>query len=197
MPSIVDLPPPPSPNGKEVLVPPTRDDWRAWLETNPDRAEGIWVVFRKPSSQLEGPVYDQLVEEALCFGWIDSLTKRVDDERTIQWYSPRRKGGIWSTLNKRRIERLIEAGLMHERGLAAIEAAKADGSWSQADDVEALIVHPDLEEAFAANPAARAAYEALPPSHKKQYLWAIYSAKRPETRAKRISWTIEQLSDSE
>lgn len=194
MPSIVALPPPPSPNGKEVLVPPTRAAWRAWLESHPERTEGIWVVFRKPTSSLEGPVYDELVEEALCFGWIDSLTKRVDDDRTIQWYSPRRKGGIWSALNKERIERLTAAGLMHERGLAVIEAAKADGSWSRYDAVEALIVPPELEEAFAANPAARAAYEALPPSHKKQHLWEIYSAKRPETRAKRIERTVERLA---
>lgn len=152
------------------------------------------MVFRKPTSQVEGPIYDELVEEALCFGWIDSLTKRVDADRTIQWYSPRRKGGIWSQLNKQRIQRLTDAGLMHERGQTVIDAAKADGSWSQFDAAEALIVPSDLEEAFTSAPAARAAYEALSPSIRKQHLWSIYSAKRPETRAKRIETLIEQLT---
>src|SRR5690606_16272325 len=131
----------------------------------------------------------------LCFGWIDSLTKRVDGDRTIQWYSPRRKGGIWSQLTKERIERLTASDQMTERGLAAVEAAKADGSWSQYDDVEALVIHSDVKEAFAVAPAAHAAFEALPPSLRKQHLWQVYSAKRPETRAKRITEMIRLLTE--
>jgi uncharacterized protein YdeI (YjbR/CyaY-like superfamily) len=188
-----DLPDPPSPNGKEVFTPAWRSDWRDWLNLHPDRHEGLWIVYRKKSSTLEGPTYDDLVEEALCFGWIDSLTRRVDDERMMQWFSRRRPGGLWSALNKRRIERLVAEGLMTERGQAAIDAARADGSWSQTDEVDALIIPPDLEAAFAAAPNARAAYEALPDAVKKQHLWWVHSAKRSTTRAQRIEGLVRLL----
>lgn len=191
---IVDLPAPDSPNGKQVVTPASRPDWRAWLSAHPDRAEGTWVVYRKRSSDLEGPVYEDLVEEALCFGWIDSVTRRVDDDRMIQWFSPRRRGGIWSRLNKERIERLEREGAMTPAGWAAIERARADGSWSQADDMEALIVPPDLEAAFSENPVARTAYENASNSVKKQMLWTVYSAKRPDTRQRRIDEVIRQLA---
>jgi uncharacterized protein YdeI (YjbR/CyaY-like superfamily) len=189
-----DLAPPASPNDKDVLTPSSRAEWRSWLTSNSERQDGLWVVHRKKSSKLEGPSYDELLEEALCFGWIDSQSHRVDEDRKIQWFSPRRPGGLWSALNKSRIARLQADGLMTEVGQATIDRAKADGSWSQYDVVDALIVPSDLEAALAAAPAARVAYEGLIESAKKQHLWAIYSAKRPETRAKRISDVIRQLS---
>lgn len=191
---IDDLEDPPSPNGKEVVTPGSRSAWRDWLASNPDRWEGVWVVYRKKSSELEGPGYDDLVEEALCFGWIDSQSRRVDGDRVIQWFSPRRKGGLWSARNKERIERLERTGLMTAAGRAMIEEAKADGSWSQTDDVDALIVPPDLEAALG-SAGAKAAYEALADSVKRQYLWWISSAKRPVTRAARIAETVHRLSD--
>ncbi|HEX5696434.1 MAG TPA: YdeI/OmpD-associated family protein [Acidimicrobiia bacterium] len=189
-----DLDDPSSPNGKEILTPPTRAAWRVWLASNPERHEGLWVVYRKKSSNLEGPIYDDLVEEALCFGWIDSQTRRVDDDRVIQWFSPRRKGGLWSTINKARIERLVEQGLMTEAGQSAIDAAKADGSFTQADEVDALIVPADLEAALDAAPGAKTAYQALADSAKRNYLWWIHTAKRADTRAGRIEETIRRLS---
>jgi uncharacterized protein YdeI (YjbR/CyaY-like superfamily) len=192
-----DLDIPASPNGKEVLVPPSRADWRSWLASHADRDEGLWIVYRKKSSKLEGPDYDDLVEEALCFGWIDSRSRRVDDRRMIQWFSPRRKGGLWSALNKQRIERLVEQGLMTEAGWTAINQAKADGSWSQTDEVDALVVPSDLRAAFDAAPGAEAAYLALTDSSKRQYLWWIHSAKRPATRTKRIEETIRRISAGE
>lgn len=191
-----DLGLPPSPNGKEVMIPATRAEWRSWLSTNPNRGEGLWIVYRKKSSKLDGPVYDDLVEEALCFGWIDSQSRRADDDRIIQWFSPRRKGGLWSALNKQRIERLIRDGCMTEAGLAAIDAAKEDGSWSQTDEVDALMMPHDLVSAFDAAPQARSAFAALKPSEQKQYLWWIHSAKRPETRAGRIAETVQRLTAS-
>ena len=197
MTTIADLEVPASPNGKDVLVPPSRGEWRRWLASNPDRTAGIWVVYRKKSSDLTGPTYDDLVEESLCFGWIDSQVRRVDGDRVMQWYSPRRAGGIWSALNKDRIERMVDEGLMTDRGRAAIDMAKADGSWSQFDDVDALVVPADLGEALAATPEAGEAYEALSDSATKQYLWWIHSAKRPETRAQRITETIRQLQSRE
>lgn len=197
MTNVADLEPPQSPNGKEVLVPVSRAAWREWLNDNTDRHEGLWVVFASGSSEVEGPTYDELVEESLCFGWIDSLTKRVDADRRIQWFSPRRKGGIWSAFNKQRIERLTEAGLMAPPGQAAIDAAKADGSWTQYDDVDALVVPADLEQAFDNAPAAREAYENSSKSAKKQFLWQVYSAKREDTRANRIRTLIGELSASD
>jgi uncharacterized protein YdeI (YjbR/CyaY-like superfamily) len=191
---ITDLDEPASPNGKEVLTPGRRGEWRRWLAGNPDRGEGLWLVYRKKSSEVEGPVYDDLVEEALCFGWIDSQVRRVDDDRVMQWFSPRRKGGLWSLLNKERIARLVEAGLMTEAGQAVIDAAKADGSWSQADDVDALVVPDDLEAALAAEPLARAGYEVLPDSQKRQHLWWIHTAKKEATRSDRIDELIRLLA---
>jgi uncharacterized protein YdeI (YjbR/CyaY-like superfamily) len=192
-----DLDDPSSPNGKDVLTPPSRADWRSWLSSNPDRQEGLWIVYRKKSSSLDGPVYDDLVEEALCFGWIDSQTRRVDDDRLMQWFSPRRKRGLWSALNKERIERLVKGGLMTEIGQTTIDTAKADGSWFQTDEVDALIVPPDLKAALDADPQAEAAYRALNDSAKRQYLWWIVSAKRPATRANRIEETIRRLAAGE
>ena len=191
---IDDLDDPTSPDGKDVLAPSTRTGWRGWLASNLDRQEGLWIVYRKKSSSLDGPVYDDVVEEALCFGWIDSRVRRVDDDRVMQWFSPRREGGLWSAVNKERIDRLVSAGLMTEVGQAAIDRAKADGSWSQLDQVDALIVPPDLRTALDATPDAGVAYEALGDSAKKQYLWWIQSAKRPATRADRIKETIRRLS---
>ena len=191
---IDDLGDPSSPDGKDVLAPPTRGDWRGWLASHSDRREGLWIVYRKKSSSIDGPIYDDLVEEALCFGWIDSRVRRVDDDRIMQWFSPRREGGLWSAVNKERIERLISGGLMTEVGQAAIDRAKADGSWSQLDQVDALIVPPDMQTALDATPGAVAAYESLGDSAKKQYLWWIHSAKRPATRADRIEETIRRLS---
>jgi uncharacterized protein YdeI (YjbR/CyaY-like superfamily) len=151
-------------------------------------------VHRKKSSDLEGPMYDDLVEEALCFGWIDSVTHRVDDDRMLQWFSPRRPGGLWSALNKERIDRLEREGLMAEPGRAAIERAKADGSWSQTDEVDALVVPADLAAAFEAAPAAKVNYDGLADSAKRQLLWSVYSVKRPETRARKIAELIRTLS---
>jgi uncharacterized protein YdeI (YjbR/CyaY-like superfamily) len=191
---IDDFDDPMSPDGKEVLVPRSRSGWRRWLASNSQRQDGLWIVYRKKARNLDGPVYADLVEEALCFGWIDSRVRRVDDDRVMQWFSPRRSGGLWSAVNKERIARLIASGDMTARGQAAIDQAKADGSWSQLDDVDALIVPLDLRTALQAVPDVEAAYEALSDSDKKKYLWWIHSAKRPATRANRIQETIRRLS---
>lgn len=197
MTNVADLELPDSPNGKDVFVPPSRAEWRTWLSAEADRSDGLWLVYRKKSSSLDGPLYHELVEESLCFGWIDSVTKRVDDDRVIQWFSPRHKGGIWSALNKARIERLMSQGVMAERGQRVIDEAIADGSWSQYDDVEALVVHEDLREALDGAPNARDAWEALSPSTRKQYLWQVYSAKRAETRSTRIEALLQELSSDD
>jgi uncharacterized protein YdeI (YjbR/CyaY-like superfamily) len=188
-----DLPEPPSPNGREVLTPATRSDWRRWLARHPERTDGVWVVHRKKTSDLTGPDYDDLLDESLCYGWIDSQGRRVDDDRMIQWYSPRRPGGLWSAPNKQRIDRLVRDGRMTPAGQAAIDRAKDDGSWSQTDEVDALVVPPDLAAALAASPEATAAYERASESVRKRYLWWVHSARRPATRATRIRETVRRL----
>jgi uncharacterized protein YdeI (YjbR/CyaY-like superfamily) len=195
MTKVTDLGHPESPDGKEILIPESRAVWRNWLTGNADRQHGLWVVYRKKSSELEGPTYEDLVEEALCFGWIDSQVRRLDDERRIQWFSPRRKGGLWSRLNKERVDRLTRLGLMAPAGQKVIDEAVADGSWSQADDVDALVIPSDLEVALDALPAARAAYESLADSVKRQHLWWIQSAKRASTRSTRITELIRRLTE--
>jgi uncharacterized protein YdeI (YjbR/CyaY-like superfamily) len=197
MPSIVARAQPGSPNGKEVLTPVTRAAWRDWLARNGGREDGLWVVYRKKSSDLEGPLYDDLVEEALCFGWIDSRVQRVDDERRMQWFSPRRKGGVWSSLNKARIERLIGQGLMSAAGQRVIDEAIADGSWSQTDAVDALVIPPDLETALDVVPGTRDTFDALPNSTRRQHLWWIHSAKRAGTRSNRIEELMRHLSEDD
>jgi uncharacterized protein YdeI (YjbR/CyaY-like superfamily) len=191
--NIADLTPPRAPNGKEIVTPPSRDDWRRWLADHPDRTEGVWVVYRKKEADLGGPLYDDLVEEALCFGWIDSKVQGLDENRRLQWFSPRRRGGLWSSLNKQRIEGLVARGLMTEPGQRVIDEAIADGSWSQADEVEAMVVPDDLGIALDRVPGALEAFEALAPSVKKQDLWWIHSAKRQETRVNRIESVVQRL----
>lgn len=135
-----------------------------------------------------------LVEEALCFGWIDSVVKSVDDDRLIQWFSPRRAGGVWSALTKERIGRLEAEGSMTDRGRAAIDAAKANGSWEQYDAVEALVVPDDLRNALE-EAGLRLAFDSLPPSVRKAHLWTVYSAKRTDTRAKRVATLLTRIAN--
>jgi uncharacterized protein YdeI (YjbR/CyaY-like superfamily) len=190
-----ELPEPASPNGREVVTPSSPAAWRRWLAAHPDRTEGVWVVYRKKSSTLTGPDYDELLDEALCHGWIDSQGRRVDDDRMIQWFSPRRRGGLWSAPNKERIERLLREGRMAPAGQAAIDRAVADGSWSQTDEVDALVVPPDLAAVLTAEVGA--AYESLSESTRKRFLWWVHSAKRPATRAARIAETARRLAAGE
>ena len=154
------------------------------------------MTWKKASG---GPyvAYEELVEEALCFGWIDSRSGAVDHERTRLWMAPRRRGSGWSGPNKERVERLLATGRLAEPGLRAIERARADGSWSALDDVEALVVPGDLADALAAHPPAAEVWEAFGRSAKRGLLEWIATAKRPETRARRIAETAEQAARGE
>lgn len=173
----------------EKVHPKTRAEWRAWLEQNHTQAEGVWLVTFKKATGKPRVEYGEAVEEALCFGWIDSKANALDEERAMLWMSPRKPRTGWSRLNKERIERLIADGRMTPAGLVKIEAAQQDGSWNALDAVEALELPPDLEKALAEYGAARQNFEAFPPSVKKGILGWISSAKRPETRSKRIEET--------
>lgn len=172
----------------------SREEWRAWLEANHESAESIWLVTFKKNSGKPYVSYDDVVEEALCFGWIDSLPRRLDDERTMLLLSPRKPGSAWSKVNKERVERMMSAGKIHPAGLRKIEQSKADGSWTFLDDVEALVVPDDLAVALAEYEEARENFDAFPRSAKRGILEWIKQAKRSETRIKRIQETAELAS---
>ncbi len=167
----------------------SREEWRAWLEANHESTESIWLVTFRKASGKPYVLYDVVVEEAICFGWIDSLRNKLDDERSMLLLSPRKSGSAWSKVNKDRVERMEAAGKMHPAGLRKIEQSKADGSWAFLDDVDALIVPDDLAAALAEYEEAGKNFEAFPPSTKRGILEWIKQAKRAETRNKRVRET--------
>jgi uncharacterized protein YdeI (YjbR/CyaY-like superfamily) len=181
----------------ERIHPETRAQWRAWLERHHATSDGVWLVFWRPQSGRTGPTYEDAVQEALCFGWIDSKHTRLDDHRTVLRFSPRKRGSGWARTNKVRIERLLRDGLMTEAGLARIEEAKQDGSWTMLDAVEDLIVPDDLAAAFAEHPGARERWDQLPRSARRAALEWIVQARRPETRAKRVAETAQLTARGE
>ncbi len=168
----------------------SRAEWRTWLAANHGRTEGIWLITYKKHPHRPYVSYNDTVEEALCFGWIDSKPNKLDNARTMLWFAPRKPGTGWSALNKQRIATLIEAGQMMPPGLAKIEAAKQDGSWASLDAIERLEIPPDLAAALAENETALANFEAFPRSAKRGILEWIASAKRTETRDRRIAETV-------
>ena len=170
----------------------SREAWRAWLAINHTQTESIWLVTYKKHTGDRYVSYDEIVEEALCFGWIDSLPRRLDSDRTMLLLSPRKSKSGWSGLNKRRVAKLLAHGLMMPAGLAKVEQAKADGSWIFLDDVEALIIPDDLAAALADNAAAKETFEGFSPSVKKGILQWIKMAKRSQTRQQRIKRTVER-----
>lgn len=170
-----------------------RDDWREWLDKHHNTESEIWLVYYKKNCSKESIKYEEAVEEALCYGWIDSRVKRIDDERYMQKYTPRQDKSNWSQSNKRRVKRLIKKGRMTPAGLATVEIAKQNGSWNRLDDVEAELVIPaDLAEAFTKNHPAKKFFDSLAPSYHKQYLWWLKSAKKKETRQRRLLEIVER-----
>ena len=165
--------------------PKTTAEWRRWLHDNHDKEQGVWLVAFKAGTGKARLTYDESIPDALSYGWIDSLNKPLDNERTALLFTPRKAGSGWSRTNKVRIARLMKDGRMEAAGLAKIETAKRDGSWTLLDSVEALEVPDDLRKALGA-PGMRK-FEALTPGRKKEHLRALVTAKRPETRARRIA----------
>jgi uncharacterized protein YdeI (YjbR/CyaY-like superfamily) len=174
-----------------------RDQWRAWLERNHKVVKGVWLVSYKKHTRKPTIPYNDAVEEALCFGWIDSIIKRLDDEKYMQRYTPRKKKSVWSELNKRRVRKMIRQGRMTEAGLAAIREAKKNGQWTRrpkAADAEAI--PPELSKALAANKKAGQNFDKLAPSYRRQYIGWFLSAKRDETRKKRLKEIVRLLSQN-
>ena len=170
----------------EDFHPQTRQQWRDWLAENYDKFNGVWLVYYKKQTGKPRVSYDEAVEEALCYGWIDSLPRKIDDQKSKLLFTPRKPKSVWSKLNKTRIEKLIENGLMTEIGWAKIEAAKKDGSWNALDASDNLQIAEDLQKSFDANKTAEINFRAFPEGVKKAILQWLNSAKRCETRTARI-----------
>lgn len=172
----------------------TIDQWHDWLGEHHATATGIWlVVWRTPTGRPRVE-YDDAVLEALAVGWVDSTMRKLDEERNMQWYCPRRPTSGWSRPNKIRVERLITEGRMLPAGQSAIDLAKKNGSWAVLDDVEDLVLPDDLAAALDQHPGARETWESFPPSVRKVTLGWIVLAKRPETRARRVAGTAEKTA---
>ena len=175
----------------------SRNDWRAWLEAHHATATEVWLVHYKKHVDKPGLSLEDAVEEALCFGWIDGVLHRIDDEKFVLRYSPRKKGSIWSEVNKRRVRKLIKQGRMTEAGLAKIREAKANGEWLAATQREDTTNIPaDLKKALKANKQTWRNFESLALSHKKLFIYWITSAKTDVTRQRRIQETVRLVAEN-
>jgi uncharacterized protein YdeI (YjbR/CyaY-like superfamily) len=168
----------------------SRAEWRAWLAENHASARGAWLVMWKRHTRKPTITYEEGVEEALCFGWIDGRMNRLDDERTIQWFAPRRPKSTWARTNKERVARLEAAGLMTDAGRAVIAVAQANGSWNSLDQIDELVMPTDLVDALAAQDGARDHFDSRSPSTRKMALAWVSQVKNPSIRAARIEQVV-------
>ena len=183
---------------KQVRV-TTQGEWRRWLAENHDRERnGIWLVFYRKGAGRPSIEYEESVQEALCFGWIDSIIRRIDNDTYCRKFSPRKDGSKWSITNKTRVEKIIREGRMTAVGLAKVEAAKKSGRWeTDPRPVVSLAVPRDLSEALARNKTAKDFFESLAPTYQKHFSGWLVTAKRPETRAKRLKESLALLEKGE
>jgi uncharacterized protein YdeI (YjbR/CyaY-like superfamily) len=170
----------------------SRAQWRAWLASNHDSVPGVWLCSWRGAVDQSACPYPDAVEEAICFGWIDSTVNILDDDRGLQLMTPRKPKSGWTRLNRQRVAALEAQGRMTDAGRRAVEIAKANGWWTIYDVVEDLREPADLTEALNASPAARTAWDGFPPSARKQMLWWVVTAARPQTRADRIASIVAE-----
>ena len=173
-----------------------RGEWYNWLKENHKISPGIWLVYYKKNSKKDTISYDEAVEVALSFGWIDSKVNALDAQRYMQVFTPRKSGSIWSKLNKQRIRKLIKKGLMEPSGIEKVEQAKEDGSWNFLDDIENLVIPEDLKAALDYNEIAKNNFDGFAKSSKKQILYWIKSAKLDVTRKNRIEKTVKLAAEN-
>ncbi len=169
----------------------TDQEWRSWLHKNYNKSDGIYLIFYKVESKKPSMRWEEAVRVALCYGWIDSTVKKLDDESRRQYFCPRKPKSAWSKVNKNHIKELRKDGLIHSSGLDSINIAKENGSWIALDDVENGIIPNDLKKAFDQNPKAFENYQNFAKGYRKSYLYWLHNAKRQETRDKRIITIIE------
>jgi uncharacterized protein YdeI (YjbR/CyaY-like superfamily) len=171
----------------ESFCPSSQQEWRRWLKQNHSSKQSVWLILYKKESRKPTIRWSDAVDEALCFGWVDSKRKPLDEEKFIQFFSRRKSNGTWSKVNKGKIERLIAEGLMTKAGLMCIDAARQNGSWTILDDVEELKIPKDLTKEFKTQPGSKDYFKSLSKSVRKMILQWLVLAKRPETRQKRIT----------
>lgn len=183
-------------NGFKTFYAKTGAAWRAWLQTHGETEKCVWLILYRKGKGKPSVYYDEAVEEALCFGWIDSKSNKRDEESSYLFFARRNPKSKWSALNKRRVDKLLQEGRMAPQGLAVIENAKQSGTWQALDEVEALTVPKDLQQALKKHKAATEHFNAFPRSVKRGILEWISNAKRPETRQKRIEETATLAADN-
>jgi len=175
----------------ETFYPISRQEWREWLQDNHDKKQSVWLIYYKKKSTIPTVLYSEAVDEALCFGWIDSKSKPLDEHTFMQFFCRRKNNSVWSKVNKEKIERLTKEGLMTKAGYEIIETAKQNGSWTILDEAEALIIPDDLDKAFQKRKNAKEYFVSLSRSDKRNILQWLVLAKRQETREKRIIEIVE------
>ena len=178
----------------ETYCPKSRTDWRKWLEKNHQSKQSVWLIYFKSSTSVPSVSWSEAVDEALCFGWIDSTKKTIDKERYIQYFSRRKPNSTWSKINKDKIEYLTKQGLMTPAGKKIVKMAKQNGSWTILDDVEKLIISRDLEVEFANESNSKEFFLNFSKTTKKSILYWIVSAKRDVTRKNRIEQVAKLAS---
>jgi uncharacterized protein YdeI (YjbR/CyaY-like superfamily) len=179
-----------------ILLFPTAAEFEQWIEANHDVSAGLWLKISKKGTGISSTTYAEALDIALCFGWIDGQRRSFDDEHFLQRFTPRRKSSIWSKRNVEKIAALTAAGLMRPSGIAQVEAAKADGRWDRAYASQRTIEVPaDFQAALDENVAAKEFFESLSKSNRFAFLFRIETAKRAETRARRITQFVNMLAD--
>lgn len=171
----------------ETYCPKNPAEWRKWLEENHQSKQSVWLVYYKASTKVASVSWSEAVDEALCFGWIDSTKKTIDKERYMQYFSRRKPNSTWSKINKDKVAELIQNKLMTKAGFDSIKTAKQNGTWSLMDDVEKLIVPEDLKAELTKNEGSMEFFQSQSKSTKKSMLHWVVVAKKSETRKKRIS----------
>ena len=178
---------------KQICV-KNREEWRNWLNQHHDKSNGVWLVFYKKRTGKPTLEYNEAVEEALCFGWIDSIIKKVDDEKYLRKMTPRKPDSKWSELNKKRVNKLIKQGFMTKAGILKVNEAKASGQWNKPESPQfSLDIPKELESALAKNRKAQKFFDKLAPSYQKQFIGWIAVAKRQGTKDRRVRESIALL----
>jgi len=180
----------------ETFCPSNRQEWRQWLHENHQSKQSVWLVYYKKKTNIPSVTWSEVVDEALCFGWIDSTARPLDEEKYMQFITRRKPKSVWSKINKDKVQRLIEEDQMMPAGYASIDIAQKNGYWSILDEVEALIIPPDLEMAFAAQPGSKEAFLSLSKSAQKALLYPLVLAKQPATRQKRIGEVVTKVVET-
>ena len=184
-------------NSENRIYPKNASEWSEWLKENHENLESVWVVMYKKKAPNPSMTWSEAVDEALCYGWIDSVKKSQDEFSYLHYYSKRKAKSTWSRINKDKVEVLIGSGKMRDAGMKCIDIAKKNGSWSILDSVDALIVPEDLKLAFDQHPKSEDYYGSLSKSDRKILLYWVISAKRPETRQKRVLEIAKNASQNE